>query len=180
MANKIKLGDNIYLWTPTAGITKSVVISCHGGFTGQSFVSRKGTTYVFYSLPTQSAYGSLSKVLHPDQERDRTTCNYDKPAWNVVDDYLLTKFQGKHGGNSESYDDIKTFVDGDGLSVVSIRNRTGSHKRAVDAPVTLSEVYQLIEAKYPGVVDEYKCLFCRVDSTGTSRYKDMFTGQAYV
>lgn len=179
MANKIKLGNNVYLWTPTAGVTKSVVISCHGGVNGGSFMSRKGTSYVFYSAPTQSAYGSLSKVLHPDQEKDRTDCNHDKLTWNMVDDYLLSKFQGKHGGDSESYSDIKQFVDGDGLSVVSIRNRTGRHQRANDNPVTLQEVHRLIEAKYPGQVDEYKCLFCRVDATGTSQYKNMFTGQAY-
>lgn len=179
MANKLKLGDNIYLWTPTSGITSSVVISSHGGSNGNQFMSRKGTVYVFFSAPTTCAYGSLSKVLHPDQEKDRTECNYDKAAWNMCDDYILSKFQGKHGGNSETYADIKKFVDEDGLSVISIRNRTGSHKRANDNPVTLGEVHRLIEAKYPNTVNEYKCLFCRVDASGTSPYKDMFTGQAY-
>jgi hypothetical protein len=179
MANKLSLSDNFYLWTPTAGVTSSVVVSCHGGINGQQFTSRKGTVYVFYSLPTQSAYGSLDKVIHKDQEKDRTTCNHDKANWNVVDDYDLSKFQGKHGGNSESYDDIKTFVDGQGLSVVSVRNRTGRHKRANNDPLTLKILYQLIEAKYPGQVNEYKCLFCRVDATGTSQYKDMFTGEAF-
>jgi hypothetical protein len=180
MANKTKLGHNIYLWTPTAGLTKSVVISAHGGTNGNQFMSRKGTSYLFYSAPTTSAYGSLDKVLHPDQVKDRTDCNHDKPAWNMVDDYLLSKFQGKHGKNSESYGDIGTFVDQYNLSVVSIRNRTGKKERANDNPVTLQEVHTLIEANHPDTVAEYLCLFCRVDATGTSLYKNMFTGEAYV
>lgn len=176
MANKIKLGDNVYLWTPGSGITTSVVVSSHGGINGEHFRSRQGTSYLFYSAPTQSAYGSLSKVLHPDQVKDRTECNHDNPNWNMVDDYTLSKFQGKHGGDSESYGDIKKFVDADGLSVVSIRNRTGRHKVA---DVRLQDVYRLLEAKYPNQVAEYMCLFCRVDATGTSQYKNMFTGRAY-
>lgn len=176
MANQIKLGDNVYLWTPASGVTNSVVVSCHGGTNGNTFQSRKGTSYLFYSAPTTSAFGSLDKVLHPDQVKDRTDCNYPNLAWNMVDDYVLSKFQGKHGGNSESYADIKRFVDADGFSVVSIRNRTGSHRVA---GVTLQEVHRLIESKYPGQVSEYRCLFCRVDATGTSQYKDMFTGKAY-
>jgi hypothetical protein len=179
MANKTELGPNAYLWTPTAGVTTSVVISAHGGTNGKRFVSRKGTSYVFFSAPTTSAYGSLDKVLHPDQEKDRTDCKHDKAAWNTVDDYILSKFQGKHGNDSESYGDIKQFVDSQGLSVISIRNRTGSKKRADDNPVTLEQIYRLVEAKHPGKVDEYKCLFCRVDATGTSQYKDMLTGKAF-
>lgn len=180
MANKLKLGDNIYLWTPTGGVTDTVVISAHGGYNGGSFVSRKGTSYKFYSSMTQSAYGALSKVLHPDQVKDTTDCSHAKLNWNTVDNYILQKFQGKHGGNSESYDDIKKFVDQDNLSVVSIRNRTGSQKRADNNPVTLKEVYDMIEAKYPGTVQVYHCLFCRVDATGSSPYKNMLTGEAYV
>jgi len=180
MANQTKLGDNVYLWTPTAGVTQRVVISSHGGANGQQFRTRKGTTYIFYSAPTTSAYGSLDKVLHPDQAKDRTERNHDNLAWNMVDDYTISKFQGELGNNSESYNDIKQFVDTNGLSVVSIRNRTGRHKRANNNPVTLQEVHRLIEATYPNIVNEYNCLFCRVDATGTSQYKNMFTGKAFV
>jgi len=179
MANQLKLGENIYLWTPTAGVTASVVISCHGGANGANFMSRQGTSFLFYSAPTTSAYGTLDKTLHPDQVKDRTDCNHDKAAWNMVDDYVLSKFQGKHGNDAESYGDIKKFVGANSMSVVSIRNRTGRHKRADTSPVTLSELVGLIEAKYPGTVNEYRCLFCRVDATGTSQYKNMFTGEAY-
>ena len=88
--------------------------------------------------------------------KDRTDCNYAKAAWNMVDDYVLSKFQGKHGNDSESYGDIKKFVGANGMSVVSIRNRTKRHKRADTSPVTLSEVVGLIEAKYPGTVTEHR------------------------
>ncbi len=179
MTNQTKLGHNLYLWTPNGGITPEVVISCHGGMSGATFVARQGTVFHFYSVASKSAYGTLDKTLHPDQIKDTTDCNHARASWNVADDYLLSKFQGSHGGNSESYDDIKTFVKTNGRSVVSVRNRTGAHQLAVASPMTLGILVQLLETRYPTTLFTYHCLFCRVDSTGTSPYKNMLTGEAF-
>ena len=60
MANKIKLGDNIYLWTPTAGVTKSVVISCHG------LPSRSARWRILSSM---SVMFDTRRTLRPDHSR---------------------------------------------------------------------------------------------------------------
>ena len=76
------------------------------------------------------------------------------------------------------YADIKTFVTEYKTSVLSVRNRKSWFVKKGDSQTLLSRAVGLIETLHPGVVREYKCLFCRVDMD-PSPYVNMFTGEKW-
>ena len=110
MTKQIGIGGHFYLWTPDSGLTDTVVISCHGGMLPNSWTPPRGSVFKFFSLPTQSAYGALEKTIYDDQIKETKDCSDARDAWRQMDDYTLSKFQGKHGGDSESYADIKSAI----------------------------------------------------------------------
>lgn len=178
MANRIRISDHFYLWVPQTGVTSQVVISCHGGTLETYFMVPRGTRFKFYSPPTRSAQGKLEKTLYDDMVKDDRTFDHQNANHNMMEDYTLSKFQGRHGGNSETYGDIRTFVDEYKISVLSIRNRKSWFVKKSDSMTYLSRAVGLIETLYPDTVREYRCLFCRSEYDPVY-YRDMFTGEAY-
>ncbi len=174
MATRIKIGDQAYLWMPGAQ-SSIAVVSCHGGVLPKTFVMPPGSVFKFYSLPTKSAYGSLEKTLYDDQVKETKIANHAKQSWNVIDDYDLSKFQGKHGGNSESYDDVRRFVDEHSQNVLTLRNRKSVFADKSEQNRTLSFLVTQLSIRFPHIT-EYRCLFCRVDDHA---WVDVLTGQKY-
>jgi hypothetical protein len=77
----------------------------------------------------------------------------------------LSKFQGKHSNESESYDDIRKFVDEHKMNVLSLRNRTGKHEDKSGDKRTLSVLTHKIDQHLNAASLDFRCLFCRVENS---------------
>lgn len=176
MATRINLGDHFYLWLPEEQ-SNIVVISSHGAVLNSMFMMPLNSTFKYYSLPTTSAYGGLETTIYDDKVRDTREYSTAHPKWNVIDDYILEKFQGRHGGGSESYDDIRRFVDEHKMNVLSVRHRTSIFVNKAEKQTYLSRAVSLISTSYP-YITEFRCLFCRVEAEPA--WRDVITGERQV
>jgi len=165
MATQINLGDHFYLWLPAVQ-SNIIVISTHGAaIPERTFQMPANSTFKFYSYPESSAVSGLNKTLYPDQVKEEKTFLVGKPAsWSVIDDYYLTKFQGTHGGPhgeiAETYNDIRRFVDDNGLNALTARNRTSIFVNKSAINHLLSTVVGLLDVGY-NYIREFRCQFCR-------------------
>ena len=114
---KTEVGRNIYLFHADKDVyNDECIISCHGGKVGATKF-RPGATLQFYSdhgstvravpLADFLSWVNRGPSTDPDPSKARV-CDKGQECY----DYDLSKFQGRHGNNVESYMDIDTFVTG--------------------------------------------------------------------
>ena len=173
MATRVDLGNHFYLWMPDTR-SEVVVITTHGAVLQETFMMPPNSTFKFYSLPTTVAYSGLDKTVYEDQVLETKGYDARHPGWNVIDNYTLSKFQGRHGHNAESYDDIRIFVDEYKLNVLSARNRTSIFVNKDERNTYLSTAVALLSAGYPWI-NEFRCQFCRVEAEPA--WKNAITGE---
>jgi hypothetical protein len=151
-----------YLWVPDNKQSDIVVISAHGAWLNNSptFTPPTGSVFKFYSYQTQSAYGTLVKALQDDTVTEKQGSGHTHR--DQVDDYVLSKFQGRHGNDEESYQEIRKFVDEYEVNVLSLRNRTGRQENKSGKKRTLSVLTHEIDRLFTVASWDFRCLFCRV------------------
>ena len=177
MSTRVNLGEHFYLWLSDTQ-SEVVVITTHGAMLNSMFQMPAGSSFKFYSLPTKVAYSGLDKTLYDDQVVEIKTYNQSqKASWNLIDDYTLSKFQGRHGNNAESYDDIRLFVDDNKLNVLSVRNRTSIFINKNERNTYLSTAVALLGAGYSWI-KEFRCQFCRVEAEPA--WRNALTGERLV
>ena len=164
---KVSLGSHFFLWTPSRGTSNVAVVSSHGAMLDSSFAVPPGFTFKFYSGNMQASVGSLDKTLYDDTVRETKRYDDGRPLANTIDDYVLTKFQGKHanaaGDVAETYQQVQGFANEHTLNVVTVRNRKSIFVKKVDAEHSLSRLIGFLTARYPAI-NEVRCLFCRVEA----------------
>lgn len=186
--SKIEVGRNVLLFQKQ-GVTRSkmiLVISAHGAIYHQSN-TMFATPYAlrWYATENTCAFAGSTKTgsqltggklvlppiastlpkgktnsLDPALYDDRTTLD---SAGTQVKEHWLSKFQGKHGNNVESYDSIKSWVEDNGehFEVATVRNRSNPDKSVKQNGMFLSEVLNALNTK-AYVYKEVRCYFCRV------------------
>ncbi len=101
-------GDSLYLFHPDNRYNEHCVISAHGGYSagcfgGSTFNLPVGVKLAFYSQhgsPVNDfGIGNFLSKIHRIVE---TQTSDDNPCFN----YVLTKYQGRHSNNAETYDSI--------------------------------------------------------------------------
>jgi len=104
MPKQIAIGDDLYLWTYDAAgnPAPNLVISAHGGYSGEDRITRpQGTTLAFYG-PHKVALQDpgLDKIM--DARAKAVAVNHGGTCIN----YFLSKYQGKHSKGAETYQSI--------------------------------------------------------------------------
>ena len=115
MATKRKLGSHFYLWYGQNFTTGTCIISSHGGQTKIQDTFRTPVRAGFYQRRNDALVAGLNTGLSNPIEM--------MESGSTCEEYILTKFQGSHGGNNESYRDIRRFVDRYNVAVLTVRNR---------------------------------------------------------
>lgn len=188
MAQRIECGRELYIFkSEVAGVTECL-ISAHGGdigINGNFRVREAGANVriVFYTDHGESVIAPTS-VLREGFTPVETLSGDD-----VCHNYLLSKYQGKHSGNSETYQSIQQEVESSDTGfqlastpegrafilgnpqlktmydtirpghIVTIRNRL-----PVNAP-NLKTVIQQVRQLMPEV-QTFHCSFCRANLKG--------------
>lgn len=113
-ANRIAIGDRLYLFTDPASPADYLAISSHGTyFLSDGFHSLQGGWFPIPRWTTLHFFVDHSVNLDDpgitNIARYNPTDTYPPGAW--LRDYHLTKYQGKHGNPGETYDFILNQID---------------------------------------------------------------------
>ena len=140
MANKIEIGRNLHIFSKSAGKSaNSLVITAHGGYKSKDLVGIVVPAGVTLHFLVRENYGLKDPGLDGFLNNRHNYIGEDRSAGQSVRNYQLTKYQGKHGNDAETYMDIAKNVDaqpGSGIyDVLTVRNRWSS------SMVTLKEVF---------------------------------------
>jgi hypothetical protein len=161
MAEKTAIGDQCWLWSAKGTKPEVLVITAHGAMTTDDF-KVPDTRLLFYTPPAHT-------VIDPGL---REICDNEIIAKEVFEagtncpDHTLSKYQGKHGGEAETYAAIERLVATkyfgtrpEPIDVLTVRARYTP--KLVLASVTLSATLSRLWRmgyKYR----EVRCSFCRV------------------
>lgn len=187
----LELGDLLYLLLPTTP-TDRVVISAHGGHAVLSktnqFVVPSDVVLQFYSDDTKSVLDPGFNNFYRQEAAPKEIITEGEKSF----DYLLSKYQGKHGNADETYESIakvvndtvaaKSNLQGFAARASSDKGRDGflrsASREKVAAVVTVRNRWFKGEATLSLVVDAVKtaapsivifdCLFCRSTLFGGS------------
>jgi len=105
MSTRIEIGRNLYLTHGDEGMSDYLLISAHGLSSGRPFVVPAWTRLHYYAprdrfLVMDMSKFNLSAVV--EEEID---------GGNHSPDYLLSKYQGRHGAAGETYASLGVMVD---------------------------------------------------------------------
>lgn len=189
MARKVALGDHLYIFRSGTGLPNPaedhLLISAHGGWSTSdgTFKVPQWTQLYFYGREGASI-------------KDPGVYNVMKGEWQVVEaagagtlvrDYQLSKYQGRHGNEKETYDSIGSSIDrnseamqrmaqgdkyvkdrnfGYNFDVLTVRNRNPYNPFATTGS-SLKKVLQTLSDngyKYENI----HCSFCRWEKGGGS------------
>lgn len=148
-------------------------IDAHGGnyssqyvLDNQSFTVPIGATVKFFQ-PAGYAFGAFKSELRSGPPKQHGGTNdQDYAAGQQCPNYILTKFQGRHSGNSAQeitnqeldYSGFQAIAGDAGIVLVTIRNRW------FHAGVTLKDAISTIRKEFPSI-STFNCMFCRVDDS---------------
>jgi len=149
-----KLGNHFRLFRGANFNSGICIISSHGGQVSVSTTETFKTPIKvgFYQTRGESLTASLNTGLSMPTEI--IAVGYS------LEDYYLSKFQGKHGDIDETYSAIKKFVDSENVAILTLRNRKSWFVKG-KKKVLFSDALGYLEKGGFGI-SQVNCLFCRV------------------
>lgn len=176
------------LFTSKGSAADTLVITAHGAETRQSIDGASfgykhwKPVFVFFSSKGHSVnaeelglVASRANSIGPNEHIG----GYEVQRDTTPFEYELSKFQGKHGNDFETYDSIQRNIkshlkEGNSYDVLTVRNRKKGFYKNND--VHLSDILSWLNQEnlhYKTIV----CSFCRSD---VAVYRNMLTGEAFV
>lgn len=178
-----ELGDIFYLFYPKEK-TDRVIISAHGGHAlvsgTNTFRVPTDTVLRFYSSDENSVLDPGFSSFYASEAAPKEVLSDGDKSF----DYILSKYQGRHGNKSETYDSIATALSSavngrkntlklaeknKGAARDKLLNSAARYKvaavltvrnRWLKGEATLSKVIREVKATAPEIVI-FDCLFCR-------------------
>ena len=168
----VKKLSSLYLIGDTSNKTECF-IDAHGGnyssdyvLDSKSFKVPTGVTVNFYQ-PAGYAFGAFKSELRSGPPKQHGGTN--DQIYNAGDDcpnYILTKFQGRHSGNTPQeiqnqeldYSGFQAIASDADIILVTVRNRW------FHSGITLQSTIKEVQKKYRSIT-VFNCMFCRVDDT---------------
>ncbi len=168
MANKIEIGRNLYLFSKSAGKNANdLVITAHGSYKSKDLIGTTVPSGVTLHFLVRENFALKDPGLDGFLKNRHNYIGEDKYAGQAVRNYELTKYQGKHSNDAETYMDIATNVDsqpGMGTyNVLTVRNRWSN------STVTLKDMFEELRKNGHSYIQVY-CSFCRVASDDASLF----------
>jgi hypothetical protein len=147
--DQIALGSWYYLFKKRGSTNDVAMITAHGGVGGSSDTFVAPIEIGFYQHAGSALGATRDIALYPPTEwaHKGSTC----------DEHYLSKFQGKHGGGFETYQDLKRWVEEHDIAALTVRHRT-SWFVSKHQP-RLSEAARLLSGNG---YTQVRCSFCRV------------------
>ena len=130
-------GKRGWLWKIKKSAPETLIISSHGGYWGADPQVAAPTSIKFYSTLNDEAARRIQDHVGAQKGEAR--------PGDLVEDYILSKFQEKHGGGSELYEDVCQVVQGGKGNIAVLTIRGGKELRYSDI-LGLMGNYSLVEA----------------------------------
>ncbi len=105
MSQRVEVGRHAYIIRGNEGHSEYLLISAHGSTGKRSFVVPAWTRLHFYAPSGSFLVMDMSKF------NLSAVVSEEVNSGNYSNNYLLSKFQGRNGGDGETYDTLGTAVD---------------------------------------------------------------------
>ena len=152
MVAKKALGSHFYLWHSSKKLPTLCILSAHGAqLSSDSNFNLKKIKVGFYTYGNHKLRARLVAGLQPPtQMEDGLVCP----------EHILSKYQGRHSNNQETYEQIKEFVKKYDVAVLTVRNRQSLFVSG-KGQVRLPDGLRLTKKHLPAITT-FHCLVYRV------------------
>ena len=149
--DQISLGAHYYLFEKRASSSTVAMITAHGA---------AGATQDVFAAPIDIGFYQLR---NNPLEATRDIALYKPLSWvrrgHECDEHYLSKFQGRHGNNFETYASLAEWVEENDIAALTVRNRKNPFLEKYQPKLSDAAMF-LRERGYR----EVRCSFCRVPS----------------